>query len=114
MRNVNKKRIEWKRVRKRIIVFLILFFNSRFNFYYGFNFSPYYTFDFYFYSNFPLSLFIIYFYFQGIQALFKAAKKDREFSTIGGDVLLLIRSLAVTTIGEHKLYAVSCFKEVSG
>lgn len=49
---------------------------------------------------------------EGIKALFNAAKKNREFSTVGGDVLFLMSRLAVTTIGAHKESATSYFKKV--
>jgi hypothetical protein len=49
----------------------------------------------------------------GIQELFKSVKDDRHLMTFGGDVLLLLRNLAVTATGKPKDLAISCFQQVS-
>jgi hypothetical protein len=49
----------------------------------------------------------------GIQELFKSVKDDRHLMTFGGDVLLLLRNIAVTATGEPKDLAISCFQQVS-
>lgn len=51
--------------------------------------------------------------FAGIQELFKSVKDERYLMTFGGDVLLLLRNLAVTATGEPKDLAISCFQQVS-